>query len=151
VRVTTDKVREAWFAILTPRLRNARVLDLYAGSGILGLEALSRGAQSADFVDVTPACLRTIRANIATLGVADRTRVHRADALRFVERLSERSYDVAVADPPYTTDQANAIIETFQASPFADVLGVEHSAALDCNGDETRRYGDVALTFCYAP
>ena len=149
VRVTTDRVRESWFAILTPYLQGARVLDLFSGSGILGLEALSRGADTADFVEISPACINTVRANIAALGVESVTRVHRGDALRFVERLPPRAYDVVLADPPYTTDQALRLVATYRASPFAEILSVEHAATLELHGDDTRRYGDIGLTFCY--
>src|SRR5262245_50424507 len=78
VRPTAERVREAWFSILQRSLRGARVLDLYAGTGALGLEALSRGAATADFVEVHRDALSTIRANVKTLKVDDRTTVHRA-------------------------------------------------------------------------
>jgi 16S rRNA (guanine966-N2)-methyltransferase len=149
VRVTTERVREAWLSILAPSLPGARVLDLFAGSGVLGLEALSRGAVQADFVDLSADCVRTIRSNVAVLGVSAVTRIYRGDALRFVGRLGGGSYDIVLADPPYSTDQALRLLTQFHARPFTNVLSVEHSAALKCHGDETRRYGDVAVTFCY--
>ncbi len=150
VRVTTERVREAWFSILAPSLPRARVLDLFAGSGVLGLEALSRGAAQVDFVDLSADCVRTMRTNVALLGASAKTRIYRGDALRFVGRLGEGSYDVVLADPPYSTDQALRLVTLFDARPFASVLSVEHSAALACPGNETRRYGDVAVTFCYS-
>ena len=67
VRVTTERVREALFDIISPRIVGARVLDLFAGSGVLGLEALSRGAAWVDFVDILPASLKAVRANVASL------------------------------------------------------------------------------------
>jgi 16S rRNA (guanine966-N2)-methyltransferase len=151
VRPTADRVREAWFSILAPEIPGAQVVDLFAGSGALGLEALSRGAAWVDFVELASASLTALRANIAALDVEDRVRVHRGDALRFVERLSLRAYDVALADPPYDTGQAERLVELYRARPFAVVLGVEHRGASPLPGDETRRYGDVALTFCRAP
>lgn len=150
VRATTEKVREALFNILGPQLRGARVLDLFAGSGALGLEALSRGAASADFVEVSNRSANTIRANATALGIQDKIRIYRGDALRFAGRLDEGSYDVALADPPYTTDLALELHEIFRSCPFARVLSIEHRASLDCPGDDTRRYGDVALTFSYS-
>src|SRR5580765_1019266 len=81
VRPTADRVREAWMSILGDALTDARVLDLFAGSGALGLEALSRGADSATFVELNPPSLRALEENIAALGVADRASVHRGDAL----------------------------------------------------------------------
>src|SRR4029077_9047365 len=85
VRPTADRVREAWFSILQRSIRGARVLDLFAGSGALGLEALSRGAVSADFVENHRTSLAALNANIKALKVGDRTAVHRDDALRFAE------------------------------------------------------------------
>src|SRR5215813_9049846 len=100
-RPTSGRVREAWFNILQASIPGARVLDLFAGSGALGLEALSRGAVSAEFVERGRPALEALRANIAALGVGDRATVHRGDAVRFVERLQPGQYDVAFADPPY--------------------------------------------------
>jgi 16S rRNA (guanine966-N2)-methyltransferase len=151
VRPTADRVREAWFSILAPDLPGARVLDLFAGSGALGLEALSRGAQHVDFVEISRSSLEALRANVAALDAEERVRVHRGDALRFISRLSPRSYDVALADPPYSTDQAQRLVQCFRERPFSGILGVEHRATVDLAGDDTRRYGDVALTFCFAP
>jgi 16S rRNA (guanine966-N2)-methyltransferase len=151
VRPTADRVREAWLSILQDAIPGARVLDLYAGSGALGLEALSRGAASADFVELAPASLAALGANIATLGLEPRATVHRGDALRFASRLAPGSYDVAFADPPYARDDAVRLIALFRTTPFARILAVEHPARAAVAGDETRRYGDTAITFCYAP
>lgn len=151
VRPTQDRVREAWFSILQRAVPDARVLDLFAGSGALGLEALSRGAGSADFVDVRRASLAALRANIATLGVAERTGVHRVDALSFAQRLAPGHYDVAFADPPYAGEAASRLATLFRASPFARILSIEHDAQNPLPGDDTRRYGDTAVTFLYAP
>ena len=137
-------------SILQDSLTGARVLDLFAGSGALGLEALSRGAVSADFVELSPPSLAALRANIEKLGVSAAVNVHRGDALRFAERLAPTSYDVAFADPPYGTGQAAKLVEGFRRSAFARILGIEHEAAAPLPGDETR-YGETALTFCYAP
>jgi 16S rRNA (guanine966-N2)-methyltransferase len=150
VRPTADRVREAWMSILTPELRDARVLDLYAGSGALGLEALSRGAASATFVELAPASLDALRANIEALGVGSRATVHRGDALRFAQGLDAGAYDVAFADPPYTTDAADRLVALFRRAPFARILSVEHPAGRRVEGDATRRYGDTAVTFCRA-
>jgi 16S rRNA (guanine966-N2)-methyltransferase len=151
VRPTADRVREAWFSVLGSALHEARVVDLFAGSGALGLEALSRGAAHATFVELAPASLRTLRANIAALGLEGRALVRRADALRYVERLVAGAFDVAFADPPYATGQAAQLRDRFRARPFARILGVEHQADLDLAGDTTRRYGNVTITLFYAP
>jgi 16S rRNA (guanine966-N2)-methyltransferase len=151
VRPTADRVREAWMSILADAVPGARVVDLYAGSGALGLEALSRGAASVDFVELNPPSLRALEANIAALGVGDRARVHRGDALRFAEQLEPGAYDVAFADPPYARDDAARLVALFRRTPFARILSVEHHADEQLAGDDTRRYGDTALTFCHAP
>lgn len=137
--------------ILAPQLPGARVLDLFAGSGALGLDALSRGAAAVTFVELSPSSLAAIRANVDALGVADRVEVRRGDAMRLVARLSGRPYDVVVADPPWSMDHAAALVARFRAEPFARILSVEHPATREVPGDETRRYGDTAITFAYAP
>lgn len=151
VRPTADRVREAWLNIVEPSLPGARVLDLFAGSGALGLEALSRGAAHATFVELHPASLAALRANITALAVEPRVTVRRADVLRFVRRLDPGAFDVAFADPPYSTGQAGQLRDAFRACPFARVLGIEHAAEVDLGGADTRRYGGVALTFFHAP
>ena len=151
VRPTGDRVREAWFSILQRPLRGARVLDLFAGSGALGLEALSRGAVSADFVEIDRLALSSLKANITLLKVDDRTVVHRVDALKFAEQLHSGQYDVAFADPPYASGQAARLVALFRVNPFARIISIEHPADQPIPGDDTRRYGDTAVTFIYAP
>ena len=150
VRPTADRVREAWMSILGDELAGARVLDLFAGSGALGLEALSRGAESVTFVELNPPSLKALHENIGTLGAEGSTTVHRGDAMRFAERLSSGAFDVVLADPPYTVDHASQLVALFRRNPFGRILSVEHSSDLVLDGD-TRRYGDTAITFCHAP
>jgi len=147
VRPTGDRVREAWLSIVNPWLPEARVLDLFAGSGALGLEALSRGAAVVDFVDIASASLATIRANAQILDAGSSAVVHRADAFRFVERLEPYAYDVAFADPPYDLGLAAKLAERWLDVPFAGILGIEHRAneTLPGNGD-SRRYGGTVIT-----
>jgi len=151
VRPTADRVREAWFSILQRSIRGARVLDLFAGSGALGFEALSRGAASADFVELHRLALATLKANIKTLKVDDRAAIHRADALRFAERLHPDQYDVAFADPPYAGQEAARLVAMFRVNAFARIFSIEHPVNQPIPGDDTRRYGDTAVTFIYAP
>lgn len=147
VRPTADRVREAWMSIVQPHLVDARVLDLFAGSGALGLEALSRGAASADCVEVSAAGVRAIRENAELLGATDALTIHRGDALRFIEKLDAGAYDVAFADPPYGHGLAVAVAERWRAVPFATLLGVEHDAKEKLPDGDTRRYGSTAITF----
>ena len=151
VRPTSDRVREAWMSILADAIPGARVLDLFAGSGALGLEALSRGAVSAEFVEMHRASLAALAANIETLGVGVAATVRRGDAERYAEKLQAGAFDVAFADPPYTIDYATRLVALFRRTPFARILSVEHRADVAPPGDDTRRYGDTAITFCYAP
>jgi 16S rRNA (guanine966-N2)-methyltransferase len=135
-------------SILQPRLPGALVLDLFSGSGALGLEALSRGAARADLVEISPGSLRTIRENVATLGAEDIARIHRADALRFVAKLEDGAYDLAFADPPYGLGLAMRLAQRWIRNPFSSVLSVEHRFGEEMPGNpEIRRYGDTAIAF----
>lgn len=151
VRPTGDRVKEAWFSILQQSIPNARVLDLFAGSGALGLEAISRGAVAVDFVENQKASLAAIRDNVASLQVEPRVTIHRSDAMRFAERLQRGAYDVAFADPPYASNDAADLAELFRRTPFARVFSIEHAADQAIGGDDTRRYGDSAITFLFGP
>ena len=135
-------------SIVQPSLVNARVLELFAGSGALGLEALSRGAASADFVELSAPGLRALADNIAALGAGSRSTVHRGDALRFAERLGSGAYDVAFADPPYGRGLAEKHALVWTERPFATLLGVEHGSREPMpEGVDRRRYGTTAITF----
>ena len=135
-------------SILQLDLPEARVLDLYAGSGALGLEALSRGAVSADFVEKSPKSLRALEENIAALDAGALSKIHRRAALAFAESLEPLSYDVAFADPPYTSGDAAKLAQYWIGTPFSRVLSVEHDAkAAMPEGGVTRKYGSTAITF----
>lgn len=151
VRPTAERVREAWLAILGPELADAMVLDLFAGSGALGLEALSRGARHATFVELNPPSLAAIAANIAGLGAEAETTVRRGDALRFAATLAPGAFDLALADPPFSTDHATRLADLWRERPFAGILAVEHPPTVTLPGAETRRWGDIAVSFFRAP
>lgn len=138
-------------SIVQPEIVGSRVLDLFAGSGSLGLEALSRGARSVDFVEHSRACVQTIRKNIEMLEVSEHCFIHVHKALKFIAKSDIDPYDVAFADPPYDSSHAMDLVEAFRSKPFAKILGVEHRAATAILGDRTTTYGDIALTFCVAP
>jgi len=148
VRPTRDRVREAWMSIVASRLPDARVLDLCAGSGALGLEALSRGASFAQFVETNPKTVAILKANLATLGGGDRAGVFVGDAVKYVMSLGEQSFDVAFADPPYATDIAVRLAQRWLEVPFATLLSVEHAFTdVMPPGGDTRRYGTTSITF----
>ena len=148
VRPTLDRVREAWMSILQLDLPGARVLDLYSGSGALGLEALSRGAASATFIERDPKSLRALEENISALGAGELVTVERQSALSFADALGALDFDVAFADPPYPSGDARRLAERWIEKPFSKVLSIEHSAkdAMPSEG-VTRKYGTTAITF----
>lgn len=149
-RPTTDRVREAWMSILAPRLPGARVLDLFAGSGALGLEALSRGAAETVFVEKNKRALGVLRDNIAQLSAGPRARVVAGDVRTFLDRLEPTQlFQVALADPPYEQGWAARLLERFHQDPFARELWVEHRTGEPIPplpGLAQRRYGDTTLS-----
>jgi 16S rRNA (guanine966-N2)-methyltransferase len=153
-RPTTDRVREAWMSALQHDLPGATVLDVFAGSGALGLEALSRGAERVTFVELAAASLKALEANVQKLKAEREVEIVKADALKYVASLPAGAFDVALADPPYDTNDAFRLMEAFATKPFAQLLCVEHRvrAALPAlPSARSRRYGDTALTFITAP
>lgn len=126
VRPTAEPVRRGLFELIEAELEGARVLDLFAGSGALGLEALSRGAASVDFVENGPAALHALKANVAALKATRSTRIFKRDAVPWVDRLEADSYDVAFADPPYGSRKLDRVLARWSDVPFARMLVLEH-------------------------
>jgi 16S rRNA (guanine966-N2)-methyltransferase len=152
VRPTAEHVRTALLDLLKPDLNGARVLDLFAATGALGLEAMSRGAKSADFVEFRPASLHALKANIATLRLNKHTRLFKRDAVPFAAALPPDRYDIAFADPPYGSRMLDMIIESWNASHFARILAVEHARThVLPRGAETRTFDDTVVTIYRAP
>lgn len=147
-RPTADRAREAWMSVVHLSLPGARVLDLFAGSGALGLEALSRGAAEATFVEDDAHAIAALRRNLVTLGASGRAKIVRADAVHFAATLDAGAFDVAFADPPYERGLATAVADRWLGIAFARILGVEHSPReVVPAGQDSRRYGDTAITF----
>jgi 16S rRNA (guanine966-N2)-methyltransferase len=126
VRPTPEEIRDRALDLLADDLPGARVLDLFAGSGAVGLEALSRGARSVDFVENGPAALHALKANVAALREARRTRIFKKDVIPWIGGLEEAAYDIAYADPPYGSRKLDRVVERWLEVPFARVLVVEH-------------------------
>lgn len=149
-RPTSDRVREAWMSALQTEIPGSRVLDLFAGSGALGFELLSRGARHVTFVERGTPALRTLKTNAGKLSLAeDEFSLVRADAVQYTAQLPELAFDLAVADPPYHQGLAGELLELFARRPFARWFWVEHGsteALPTIAGLQTRRYGDTALT-----
>ena len=160
-RPTSDKVRGALFNILGPPGEGARVLDLYAGAGALGLEALSRGAAHATFVDKDGGAVRCVEENAVSLGLGERVRVQRGEAVPVLGRLARacERFTWVFIDPPYASDEAmRALAQLGQPpAPLLDddaVVVVEHDrrhAPDDAYGAlaraDRRRYGDTEISF----
>jgi len=149
IRPTTDRVREAWMSALGHDLVDARILDLFAGSGALGLEALSRGARSATFVEKARGALATLSENIRSLDAGEASTVIRGDAMAFVGKMEPGRFDVVLADPPYDRLFARELLATFSEKPFARTLWVEHRSKEpmpELPGLRQRRYGDTTLS-----
>ena len=151
-RPTSDRVREALFSILGDRVEDARVLDLFAGSGALGLEALSRGAAAATFVDSAAAAVAAVKANLEALGAE--AEVRRADASRFLGAAAgnARHYDLVLLDPPYRLAErlGRELSEALPAilAPAALVISESDRRAplvLDLPLKDERRYGDTLI------
>lgn len=126
VRPTAEPVRDRWLSLLEPELEGASVLDLFAGTGALGLEAMSRGAARVDFVENGPASLHALKANVATFRLRKKARIFKLDAIPFVEALDSGAYDVAFADPPYGSRKLDRVVEQWLRVPFSRILTVEH-------------------------
>ncbi len=153
-RPTSDRVREAWMSALQFELPGSRVLDLFAGSGALGLEALSRGAAHVTFVERSGRTLDILRANVRSLGAEPASTLITRDALAYIDELAEGAFDLALADPPYGQGLAAALVERFARRRFAAALWIEHGAGEEIPalpGARIRKYGDTAITSIPVP
>jgi 16S rRNA (guanine966-N2)-methyltransferase len=153
IRPTAEDVRDRWLGLLAESLKGARVLDLFAGSGALGLEAMSRGAARVDFVENGSASLHSLKANVAAFRVTKKTRIFKRDAIPFVEALEEGAYDIAFADPPYGSKKLDRVVNRWHEVPFATILGVEHQRDHRLEGS-AKRYdfpGETRVTLFRVP
>ncbi len=158
-RPTADQVRIALMDILAPWLPGARFLDLFAGAGGVGIEALSRGAAEAVFVETDAAALRALRENLATLDLGSRGRILRQDAGKAIDRLARAGerFRLIFLDPPYEGPEVRAALDRLGAGAILEPDGlvqVQHmtKAALPESAGvlrrfKTRRFGETTLTF----
>ncbi|WP_121061338.1 16S rRNA (guanine(966)-N(2))-methyltransferase RsmD [Chachezhania antarctica] len=156
LRPTSDRVRESLFSMLASRgaIEDARVLDLFAGTGALGLEALSRGAQSAVFVDSGRAAQKLLAANIRLLGVAGETRVLAREVLKLGDATGDDlPADLVFLDPPYGKDLGGPVLVALKARGWiaadATIVWEESTPMPAPEGftvDDQRRYGDTHVT-----
>ena len=138
-------------ALIGDELSGARVVDLFAGTGALGLEALSRGARYCDFVENGPSALHSLKANVAALRVREKARIYDRDAIPFVERLEAGRYDIAIADPPYGSRKLDRVIQRWLDVPFSTILIYEHMADHEnLPRGLTRRFDDTSVSLLRA-
>lgn len=163
-RPTTDKVKEAVFSMIGPYFEGGTALDLFAGTGGLGIEALSRGMERAVFVDMDKLSLETIRHNLQAAGMTERAEIYRNEAQRALKALHKRgmAFDAIFLDPPYRMKKMDELmLEMARLGLVRDgaVAVVEHDAA-HVYGEQIggygqfkyARYGDTAVSiYRYAP
>ncbi len=156
IRPASERVRQAVLSSLGSYVLDARVLDLFCGSGAYGLEALSRGASTAIFVDDDPASIAACRQNAKAAGVADRAKIHKAPAERYLDRTaaSEGPFDVVFVDPPYVRGGPDARLLDALAGLVAPEARVVWEARKSSEVDDLpagwvlhadRRYGDTRI------
>ena len=156
VRPTAGRVRQTIFDLLETRVGfdSASVLDLFAGSGILGFEALSRGAEHVTFVEKSQSVLKKLGTSIELLGVGSEVTVYRQDALRFVQKKQEQPYDLIFCDPPYKYPHGKEILEAVFSNELLAAGGYfiyEHGAAQEFDGHPrlcfTKDFGTTVVSF----
>jgi 16S rRNA (guanine966-N2)-methyltransferase len=153
LRPTADRVREALFSILGAAVDDARVLDLYAGTGALALEAISRGASSATCVERSAGALRALERNVRDLGLESRVRIERQDALSYARGLRGKRdrFDLVFCDPPYAEGLEQILEHVVEREWWTTAAVVEHAASRSPSAPagldaDTRRYGDTGVT-----
>ena len=154
IRPTQGVVKEAIFNIVGPEIADARVVDLFAGSGALGIEALSRGAAHVTFVDREPRGLAILRQNLDALGFKDRAHIVRGDVVRWVEASPDavRKADFVFLDPPYDDAVLDRALKALDHTVEDATVLAEHSRRQQppnlerLHVDRERRYGDTVVT-----
>ena len=157
-RPTTDKVKEAIFGKLQFRLPSSRVLDLFAGSGALGIEALSRGAEHAIFVDCADEAIANIKQNLTATNLLEQATIFKMPAMEALRRLSasETQFDFIFLDPPYAAGLYEEVIDEILSKKLlkADgLLVIEHDERVDLSKyrlDGQKRYGTVFISYLSA-
>lgn len=159
VRPTKDRIRESVFNVIAASIPGTSVLDAFAGSGAYGLEALSRGAVKAAFLEKDPRCCKVIRENIGSLGIAEKAQIVTADAFEWIELSpkGQNRFDIAFADPPYAKGMAKKFlikINHYDILNHFGLLIIEHNceeSLPDAEGAfillKRKTYADVSVSF----
>jgi 16S rRNA (guanine966-N2)-methyltransferase len=147
-RPTSDRLRETLFNVLAPRIENAAFLDLYAGSGAVGIEAISRGAARVVFVETSPPALAALRGNLAKLGIRDRFRIHSGSVAAFLRRgrLGEAvRFDLVYLDPPWDDAEEYAAALALLGDPARNLVEAEAMVIAEHRRKHTldERYGNL--------
>ena len=155
-RPTASRVKAALFSILSERIQNSRFLDLYAGTGAIGIEALSRGARQATFVEADSAICRLLEANLRRCGYEHRSEIRRIDAADFLRRPPAEPYDIVFLDPPYHTPESKRLLPSLCRGAIIAPHGVviiEHFHKVQLPPQinslvllKSYRYGDTLLS-----
>ncbi|WP_028595628.1 16S rRNA (guanine(966)-N(2))-methyltransferase RsmD [Paenibacillus assamensis] len=157
-RPTTDKVKEALFSMIGPYFDGGTALDLFAGTGGLGIEALSRGVDHAVFIDMDPKAIETIKHNVNVARVAEKAEIFRNDAKRALKALAKRDmkFDLVFMDPPYRMTDADMLLTTMLEQEMLSEQAIvviehdsnytypEHIGAMACF--RNAKYGEIALS-----
>jgi 16S rRNA (guanine966-N2)-methyltransferase len=153
LRPTSDKLRETLFNILAPRIDGARVLDGYAGTGAVGLEAISRGAAHVTFIERDRRAVSLIEENLAACGIVEGYTIHSGDTAAVLPRLGTDAFDLILLDPPYDAMIAGVLDSSARVLARDGLLVLEHATRRNPEGSaslvqvRTVKSGDSTLTF----
>ena len=159
VRPTQDRVREALFNVITPQIQGKRVLDLFAGSGSLGIEAMSRGAEKATFVENNLKCIHIIKKNIERVAIEDKTVVLKMDVFRALGKFEEKGdvFDIVFLDPPYYKElpkKTLIMLSQYDILSPTNTIVIEHFKKDNIPENinniliyNQKKYGDTVLSF----
>ena len=157
IRPTTDRVKESLFNIIRGKIEEAKVLDLYAGTGNLGIEAISQGASTVDMVESSFKSIQVIRRNLDLVKVTNEVVVHKSDVIQFLQNFSGQPYDIILIDPPFPSKIGEKTLIAVSNSEVAtpeSTIAIEHSRQeplpdkiLTLRRVDTRDYGDKVLSF----
>ncbi|UCG77724.1 MAG: 16S rRNA (guanine(966)-N(2))-methyltransferase RsmD [Nitrospirota bacterium] len=156
LRPTSSKVRESIFNILSDKIENSRFLDLFAGTGAVGIEALSRGASECTFVESNSRRVKKLKNDLEALGLSGRSKVVHEDSMEFIVRAKKTLYDIIFADPPYDYKELEGILDNLANMDIIDSNGIvviEHSSKRKMQNTygniktvKTYKYGDTSIT-----
>lgn len=152
VRPTAEPVRAAMLDMLAADIAGASIIEFFAGTGAIGLEAISRGARRCDFIETRPSSLHALKANVVLLRMKEKTRTFKKDAVPFAAQLDADAYDIAFADPPYGSRMLDHVITAWKEKRFSRILVVEHERTHKLpKGTESRTIDDTTITIYRRP